>query len=579
MNDTTYRALVLEDEPDTQQLTVRALATEGFGCSTACDGEEAATLTEETPFDLVVTDLRMPKRDGHALAIDLLSQPTRPSLIVLTGISEPRLAKDLVMRGVDDIMFKPIDYAAFAAKARAIVDRRLQGTASPSAELARDVARVISRRASDHTPSALHVPSVSAAELEARLEKVYKILPISGTALAVYKAAQMPDMSSLQLAATIQLDGSLAVEVLRLANSSFYNASGKRIGSLEAAVLLIGHNRVGEIALATHALRALTAHSLPWVDAALAWRRSIGAGIAVEQLIAQGGHQGVSDGLLFGAIVQSMGRVVLGSLFPEHYERMIGRCAGTAESLLDVENLVFPQNHAVIMSRLLGQWNIPPMVYVPLTYTLDDFGSLDRLTEPQQTRAKLIRLAGLIGQLAAGGWESWDSLEFPKADFVTGLGITDIARVLEQTRADLEAICSYQNIAAVPKAPIPDRRRPTTLTYGFLAPEPFDFLGEVLCAMGYELQPPADGKPQSKGLINALNAADKSALAGDGALGKTSPLVVCEADRCKQFFALGRAVTVPSSYGALQSMCAEALDNNRPTTGRVPFLSPFTNRR
>ena len=559
MNDTIYRALVVEDEPAVQELTVQALITEGFECLTACDGEEATTLADEQLFDLVVTDLRMPKRNGHALAIDLLGRLSRPSLMVLTGIIEPRLAKDLVMRGVDDIMFKPVDYAAFAAKARALVERRLQGPGAPWVELAGDVARVISRPAADLTLSSLHVPSVSAAELEARLEKVYKILPVSGAALAVYNAAQMPDMSSSQLAATIQLDGSLAVEVLRLANSSFYNVSRKRIGALEGAVLLIGHKRIGELALATHALRALTAHSLPWVDAALAWRRSIGAGIAIEQLVAQGGHQGVSDGLLLGAIVQSMGRVVLGSLFPEHYERMLGRCMGTAESLLEVENRVFPQNHAVIMSRLLGQWNIPPMVYVPLTYTLDDYAALDRLTEPQQTRAKLIRVAGLVGQLAAGGWESWDSLEFPSADFMARLGITDVARVLEQTRADLEAICSYQNIALVNKMPVPQRRASKPLTYARLVREPFDFLGAVLESMGYELQPPSEGEPLSQGLINALDAPDEQVAGGDGepSSGKKLPLVVCEADRCERFAVLGQAVAVPTSYGALRSMCRD----------------------
>lgn len=118
------RALVVDDEPLVRQLTMRALAEEGFRCDPATDGAEALMMIGETNYDLVVTDLRMPVAHGHGLAVSLLESDDRPVLVVLTGILEPRIAKDLLARGVDDIVFKPVDYGLFALKVSALVKRK-----------------------------------------------------------------------------------------------------------------------------------------------------------------------------------------------------------------------------------------------------------------------------------------------------------------------------------------------------------------------------------------------------------------------------------------------------------------------
>ena len=77
----TYRALVVDDEAIVRQATMRALASNGFFCEPASDGHEALALVRESTFDVVVTDLKMPRVNGHAVAVELLSQPKRPVVI------------------------------------------------------------------------------------------------------------------------------------------------------------------------------------------------------------------------------------------------------------------------------------------------------------------------------------------------------------------------------------------------------------------------------------------------------------------------------------------------------------------
>jgi DNA-binding response OmpR family regulator len=119
-----YRALVVNNEPALRMLTIRELSDSGFVCDTACDGLQARRLTAARHYDVVVMDLRMPEMNGHSLAVELLGRKNRPAVVILTEVTEPRLAKDLIARGVDDIIFRPIDHGVLAARVRALLDRR-----------------------------------------------------------------------------------------------------------------------------------------------------------------------------------------------------------------------------------------------------------------------------------------------------------------------------------------------------------------------------------------------------------------------------------------------------------------------
>ena len=96
----------------------------GYQCELAADGDEAARLSAKSKFDVIVTDLKMPNKNGHTLALELLQREDRPLVVVYTGVIEPRLAKDLLARGVDDILYKPLDFSVLAAKVSALIERR-----------------------------------------------------------------------------------------------------------------------------------------------------------------------------------------------------------------------------------------------------------------------------------------------------------------------------------------------------------------------------------------------------------------------------------------------------------------------
>ena len=58
------RLLVVEDDPDLNRQLVSALSDAGYAVDTAFDGEEGHFLGDTEPYDAVVLDLGLPKKDG-----------------------------------------------------------------------------------------------------------------------------------------------------------------------------------------------------------------------------------------------------------------------------------------------------------------------------------------------------------------------------------------------------------------------------------------------------------------------------------------------------------------------------------
>ena len=119
--------MVVDDEVAVRKLIVRNLVQLGFVCDMAADGVEAEARVAQAGYDAVITDLKMPNKHGHALAVHLLTLNPRPVIVIHTGLIEPKLAKDLFARGVDDIVFKPFDFGILAAKVLALVERTAHG--------------------------------------------------------------------------------------------------------------------------------------------------------------------------------------------------------------------------------------------------------------------------------------------------------------------------------------------------------------------------------------------------------------------------------------------------------------------
>ena len=100
------RILIVEDEPDIQELLSAYLQQAGYQTSLAGDGVEALELFRSASFDLVLLDIMLPKIDGFGVC-ELIRQESQVPILMLTaldGEAEQLRGFDLE---IDDYVTKP----------------------------------------------------------------------------------------------------------------------------------------------------------------------------------------------------------------------------------------------------------------------------------------------------------------------------------------------------------------------------------------------------------------------------------------------------------------------------------------
>ncbi len=101
------RVLIVDDEPSILDAMAEAIRILDYSVITAKDGDEAWQKFEEEKPDIVVTDVRMPHRDGLTLTARI--KATRPScpVIVVTGFGSEEAAVAALKAGASDYLVKP----------------------------------------------------------------------------------------------------------------------------------------------------------------------------------------------------------------------------------------------------------------------------------------------------------------------------------------------------------------------------------------------------------------------------------------------------------------------------------------
>jgi HD-like signal output (HDOD) protein/ActR/RegA family two-component response regulator len=543
------RALVVDDEVGIRRLLVTALSKEGFQCDTASDGESAANNLLKSRYQLVVTDLAMPRRNGHSLIVDVLAMPDRPAIVAVTGILEPRLAKDLMARGVDDIVFKPLEFLPFAAKMAALVDRRKQNETSQSS-----------------TPPALDCPArplprVTSDEIRAKLHELNTLPPVSRAALDVSKLASNPEADVAKLAAAVQREPALVVQVLRFANTTFCNPSNQRVTDIDTAVVRLGQKRVGELAVSVAIASTAARDTISCIPLEPIWQTSLAAGICMEMLLDRSPQAGLPEELFVTALLQPMGRIVLAKMFPVIYERMLQHCREDKRSLLEVEQRVFADSVGAIAANALAQWGVPEDICRPLKYTSRPFHALGELPNAMRQCVECVKTATFIGNLAVGKFESWDFIDIPPADVLNRLGV--LASDVDQCRHDLEALANWsaapaaeQSEGRITQLPSPTR----SAIYKRLDVAPFDCLAHLLKDINFRVADSANPDPEVGGdvFVNCLGVSIEDLVSHLESAMPGQLVLIADIHQATRLRPYGRVVTMPCSYGSLLRECLGA---------------------
>ena len=123
------RLLVAEDDRKVASFLRQGLEEEGYAVEVARDGAAALDLIlADPPFDLVILDVMMPRRDGFAVLKSVRERRIDTPVLVLTARDAVPDRVTGLNLGADDYLTKPFSFDEFLARVRALLRRGAAAT-------------------------------------------------------------------------------------------------------------------------------------------------------------------------------------------------------------------------------------------------------------------------------------------------------------------------------------------------------------------------------------------------------------------------------------------------------------------
>ncbi|KGO92151.1 response regulator transcription factor [Flavobacterium subsaxonicum] len=115
--------LIIEDDKRVAELIQRGLAEQDFTSDIAYDGLQGMKLVLQNEYDLVITDIILPKLDGLDLSREIRGLKSQMPIIMLTALGTTDDKIEGFDAGADDYMVKPFEMRELLARMRVLLNR------------------------------------------------------------------------------------------------------------------------------------------------------------------------------------------------------------------------------------------------------------------------------------------------------------------------------------------------------------------------------------------------------------------------------------------------------------------------
>ena len=331
MEEPRTRVLFVDDDTlilELIRLTVGSMKGE-WDTGFATSAEEALGLIEHEPFDVVVSDMRLPGMNGTQLLNVVMRQYPGTVRIILSGHGD----QEEVLRCVGathQFLLKPFKLPELQAALN-----RIKGLKARLASA--EIQRLVAKR--EHLPS---------------IPKVY---------FEILDALQNPECSSEELGNIVSTDPALTSKLLQLVNSAFMGFA-REVASAEEAVMLLGTGTIRSLALGLHAFSAFK--SSPRTEATLqrVWEHSARVARFAERITRlEGGDEKMAEESFTAGLLHDIGKLLLVDNQSAAYLEILARAGAQGEGLIHAERIALNATHAEIGAYLLDLWGLPlPLV-------------------------------------------------------------------------------------------------------------------------------------------------------------------------------------------------------------------------
>ncbi len=192
-------------------------------------------------------------------------------------------------------------------------------------------------------------------------QAIHQLPPLPGVVAKIVELVESESATVDQIEELIATDPVLTAKVLHLANSAYYGLS-RSISTVKQALLVLGFHTVKNLVLGVAVMSALRTGRHPTAQEIALWEHAYTcAGIAREiARRARLSARNIEDTYM-GALLHDIGRILLVTRFPSHYQKVIEK-ANLHTTLLEAEQAIVGTDHAEVGGKITEKWNLPPLL-------------------------------------------------------------------------------------------------------------------------------------------------------------------------------------------------------------------------
>jgi putative nucleotidyltransferase with HDIG domain len=330
------RVLFVDDEPNILSGLRRILRGQRkeWEMSFVEGGQPALDVMDETPCDVIVSDMKMPGMDGAELLSRIRSNFPATIRIALSGETDSHMIYRCV-KHAHQYLAKPCDAdALISAVQRAF---RL-----------RDLVQ-------DEKLEAVVADMTSLPSMPEQYEKIMQEM-------------QSDDPSLQKIGEIIETDVAMSAKILQLVNSAFFGLA-RHLSSPAEAAMYLGVDVLKSLVLTTGVFSQFDSESVDASTVKRIWDHSTEVGSLAKSIAtSQSDQKLVSDYALMGGLLADIGKLVFATNFSEKFTEVANRMADENRRDFEVEEELFGHSHSDVGAYLVGLWGLPNPVVECVAY-------------------------------------------------------------------------------------------------------------------------------------------------------------------------------------------------------------------
>jgi DNA-binding response OmpR family regulator len=118
------KLLYVDDEEALRILVKSQLTMEGYSVETAEDGDVALEMLQQSRYDLVLLDIRMPRKNGIEVLKEIKKLNIQTRVIMLTAVTDLTSAIEAVKLGANDYLTKPYNILALGSCIKRVLAKK-----------------------------------------------------------------------------------------------------------------------------------------------------------------------------------------------------------------------------------------------------------------------------------------------------------------------------------------------------------------------------------------------------------------------------------------------------------------------